>query len=145
MKVTATLATLIAVSSSLLFAQERTVPKDSARLSISGCARGRVFTVARSPEHELRGTELQEGRKLRLEGPKQILAEIKSHEGSMVELTGLMRRADIEQPGISVAGGHVRIAPAGPPGSTAGRDPGPQQAIVDIESWRLLNSSCPGR
>ena len=28
------------------------MPKDSTRLSISGCARGRVFTVGRDPEHE---------------------------------------------------------------------------------------------
>ena len=145
MKVIATLAALITVSSSLLFAQERTVPKDSARLSISGCAHGRVFTVGRSPEHELRGTELQEGRKIRLEGKKELLAEIKSHEGSMVELTGLMRRSDIDQPGISMAGGKVRIAPGATPGSSVNRDPGPQQAVVDVESWRLLNSSCPSR
>ena len=145
MKVIATLAALITVSSSLLCAQEKTVPKDSARLSISGCARGRVFEVARSPEHELRGTEIQEGRKLRLEGPKQILSEIKTHEGSMIELTGLMRRSDIHEPGVSVAGGKVRIAPAGQPGTMASRDPGPQPAIVDVESWRLLNSSCPSR
>src|SRR5215203_902671 len=138
MKVTAILVTLTAASSSLLFAQERPVPKDSVRLSISGCAHGRVFTVARSPEHELRGTELQEGRKIRLEGPKAILAEIKSHEGSMVELAGLMRRSDIDQAGISVAGGRVRIAPGAAPGSSVNRDPGPQQAIVDVESWRLL-------
>ena len=51
------------------------MPKDSTRLSISGCARGRVFTVGRNPEHEMRGTELKEGRKLRLEGPKQVLAD----------------------------------------------------------------------
>jgi hypothetical protein len=104
-----------------------------------------VFTVARSPEHELRGTELQEGRKIRLEGPKQVLADIKSHEGSMVELTGLMRRSDVDPPGISVAGGRVRIAPGAAPGSSVARDPGPQQAVVDVESFRLLNSTCPSR
>jgi hypothetical protein len=26
-----------------------------------------------------------------------------------------------------------------------GVDPGPQPPIVDIESWRLLNASCPSR
>ena len=80
MKAPALVAALIAALSSLSFAQERPVPKDSQRLSIAGCARGRVFTVGRSPEHELRGTELQEGRKIRLEGPKEILAEIQRGE-----------------------------------------------------------------
>lgn len=114
-------------------------------MSISGCARGRVFTVGRNPEHELRGTELKEGRKLRLEGPKQVLADIKTHEGSMVELTGLMRQSDLIEQGISLGGGKVRIAPAGQPGTTMRNDPGQGAAVVDVESWRLLNSACPSR
>ncbi len=92
----------------------------------------------------MRGTELQEGRHLRLEGNKKALQEIKAHEGSMVEVSGLIKRADIEPAGIGVAGGRVRIAPAMPPSAGGGRDPGPQQAVIDVESWRLLNSPCPG-
>lgn len=136
----------IAASSSLLFAQqqERPVPKDSARLSISGCARGRVFTVRRNPEHpEELGTHLDEGRHLRLEGNKKALQEIKAHEGSMVEISGLIKRSDIEQRGIGLAGGRVRIVGAMP--QRSGPDPGPSVAVVDVESWRLLNSSCPSK
>ena len=55
------------------------MPKDSTRLSISGCAHGRVFTVGRDPEHESRGIQLEEGMKIRLEGQKQPLADIKAH------------------------------------------------------------------
>jgi hypothetical protein len=145
MKVLPVLTFLAVASSSLLFAQqeEKPVPKDSVRLSISGCAKGRVFTVFRSPEHESRGTDLAEGRHLRLEGNKKALQDIKAHEGSMVEVSGLIKKADIQQAGIGV-GSHVRIAPAMPSsaGGTA-HDPGPQQAVIDVESWRLLNSSCP--
>lgn len=136
----------LAASSSLLFAQqeEKPVPKDSVRLSISGCARGRVFTVYRSPEHEMRGTELREGRHIRLEGNKKVLQDIKAHEGSMVELTGLLKRSDLEEAGIGLAGGRVRIAPA-MPGGGVGRDAGPQPPVVDVEAMRLLNASCPSK
>lgn len=131
-------------SSSLLLAQqERPVPKDSARLLIAGCAHGRVFTVGRDPDLESHSVELAEGMKLRLEGPKKVLNDIKAREGSMVELTGLMKRSDVQQPGIGI-GSHVRIAPATPMGRGA-YDPGPQMPIVDVESFRLLNSSCPRR
>lgn len=137
-------ALLIAASSSPLFAQqERPVPNDSARLSIFGCARGRVFTVRRNPDGEIRGTELQEGRKLRLEGAKKVLEEIKTHEGSMVEISGLIKRSDISPAGINILGGRVRIAPGATPGSQAGRNPGPSVAVIDVESWRLLNAACP--
>ena len=138
-------AMLAAVLSSLLSAQERPVPKDSTRLSISGCARGRVFTVGRDPEHEARGFQLEEGMKLRLEGQKKVLEEIKAHEASMVEITGLMKQSEVVQPGVGLAGGRVRIAPVMPNSRTPGRDPGPSPPVIDVESYRLLNSSCPKR
>src|SRR5829696_7100158 len=116
MKATAIVAILTAALSSLPSAQERPVPKDSERLSIAGCARGRVFTVGRDPEHEARGFRLEEGMKIRLEGEKKALQEIKAHEGSMIELTGLMKQSDMGQPGFGVAGGRVRITPVMPSG-----------------------------
>lgn len=121
------------------------MPKDSARLSISGCARGRVFTVGRDPTHEAQGFQLSEGMKLRLEGNKPVLNEIKKHEASMVEITGLMKQSEVVQPGIGLAGGRIRITPVMPNGRSAGRDPGPPPPVVDVESYRLLNSSCRGR
>ena len=115
------------------------------RLSIAGCARGRVFTVDRNPEHEISSTTVLEyGMKVRLNGDKKLLDQIKANEKSMVEITGLIKQSETVQPGVGVAGGRVRIAP-GMPSGTASRDPGPQPAIIDVESWRLLNSSCPSR
>ena len=116
------------------------------RLSISGCARGRVFTVDRNPEHEVASPTIEYGTKVRLEGPKKLLDEIKARERSMIEITGLIKLSDTAQPGVGLAGGRVRIAPAMPMGrGVGGRDPVPQPPIIDIESWRLLNASCPSR
>ena len=122
------------------------MPKDSMRLSISGCARGRVFTVDRNPEHEVASPTIEYGTKVRLEGQKKLLEEFKPHERSMIEITGLMKLSDTAQPGVGLAGGRVRIAPAMPMGrGVGGRDPGPQPPVIDVESWRLLNASCPSR
>jgi hypothetical protein len=112
-------AALLAALSSLSSAQERPVPKDSARLSIAGCARGRVFTVGRDPKSESLGFQLAEGMKIRLEGQKKALEEIKAHEGAMIELTGLMM--------------------------PNGRGMGAATPVLDVEAWRPLNSSCPKR
>jgi len=121
------------------------VPKDSTRLSISGCAHGRVFTVGRDPDHET-GFEMELGRKIRLEGDKKVLAEVKKHEGSMVEVTGLMKQSDVVQPGVGLAGGRVRVTPVMPsPNGRTPVDPGPPPTILDVESYRLLNASCPNR
>ena len=146
MKAPALVAALIAALSSLSFAQERPVPKDSQRLSIAGCARGRVFTVGRDPEHEAGGFRLEEGMKIRLEGPKKLLQEIKARETSMVEITGVMKQSDMKQPGIGLAGGRVRVTPVMPSGRGPSAGPaGIPTPVLDIESWRLLNSSCARR
>ena len=116
------------------------------RLSISGCARGRVFTVGRNPEHEVSSPTIEYGTKVRLEGQRKMFDQIKVNEKSMIEITGLMKMSDTVQPGVGLAGGRVRIAPAMPVGrGTGGPPPGPQPPVMDVESWRLLNASCPSR
>lgn len=104
-----------------------------------------MFTVGRDPDHETRGVQLDEGMKIRLEGDKKVLNEIKANEGSMVALTGLMKQSDVVQPGIGVAGGRIRIAPVMPAGRSGARDPGPPTPVLDVESYQLLNRSCPRR
>ncbi|MEW6322340.1 MAG: hypothetical protein AB1635_14770 [Acidobacteriota bacterium] len=140
----ALLGAVLATLAGGVIAQEKPVPRDSVRLSVAGCARGRVFTVDRDPDHETRGVELAMGRKLRLAGPRPVLDEIKANERSMVELTGLMKQADVRPPGISLGGGRVRIAPGGPVAG-GNRPQVPEVSVFDVESWRLLNASCPDR
>ena len=130
----------------VLEAQERPVPRDSTRLAVPGCAYDRLFIVDISPEHEMSRTDMKPGRRLRLSGPKKLLGEIKARPGDMIELTGLVRKSDLIEPGIGLAGGRVRIMPGrSPVGSIAGRDSGVSQAVIDVESWRLLNATCPAR
>jgi hypothetical protein len=104
-----------------------------------------VFTVGRDPEHETTFV-MELGTKVRLEGDKKVLADVKAHEGTMVELTGLMKQSDVVQPGVGLAGGKVRITPVMP--NANGRPAmasGPSPPILDVESYRLLNASCPNR
>ena len=130
----------------LAAAQEKPIPNDSTRLGVPGCAYDRLFIVDISPEHEMPRSDMKPGRRLRLSGPKKLLAEIKARQGDMVELTGLVRKSDLIEQGVGLAGGRVRIMPGrSPVGSTAGRDSGVSQSVIDVESWRLLNARCPAR
>lgn len=142
--VAATIAT-----GSLLTAQERKVPDDSTRISIPGCARNRVFIVGESAEHEPVNSNIQPGWRFRLSGQKKVLDEIKKHGTQMVEVTGLVRKADLAGPGgIALGGGRVRIGgsmPQTPTSSNVSRSPGLNQAVIDVESWRSLPESCPSR
>jgi hypothetical protein len=127
-------------------AQERPVPGDSARISIPGCAKGRVFVVTATPEHEPSQADIAPGRRFRLSGPKDVLNDIKKREGRMIEVTGLVRKAALTGPGgIAIAGGRVRIGGGSPQASTG--DPtrsleGYNQAVLDVEGWRVLEENC---
>lgn len=143
------LVALAILSGSMLHAQETKVPKDSSRVSIPGCSKGRTFIVAQSPDHEPVRSDVESGRRFRLSGPKKVLNDIKVHEGSMIEVTGLVRTAQLGGAGgVSVAGGRIRIGgalPQDPIYSDARRDPLYNQVVIDVESWRQLPDSCPSR
>ena len=144
-------AVLLAVASSSLLAdaQERDVPKDSERLALRGCARGRTFIVAPRSEHEPIRSDVEPGRRFRLSGPKKILDDIKAREVSMLEVTGLVRKSQVGGPGgVAIAGGRIRIGggmPRDPIYSDPRRDPMYNEVVMDVESFRTLAEECPAR
>jgi hypothetical protein len=130
----------------IVCAQERPVPSDSARVAIPGCAKGRAFVVTSTPEHEPTQVDIAPGRRFRLSGPKEILEDIKKHEGRLIEVTGLVRKAALKGPGgIGIAGGRVRIGGGAPVSSTGDPTRSPQgyeQPVLDVEGWRQLDENC---
>jgi hypothetical protein len=137
--------TLGVLTSATLVAQETTpVPKDSVRITIPGCSRGYAFVAgARTPD-EPGSAEIPEGMRLRMNGPKKLMAEIKAHEGSMIAITGLMKKGQ-RPDGVGIGGG-VRVgpAPSGPGGGIIG-SPVANQIQIDVEGWRPAVGSCPSR
>ena len=143
MKTTAVIVVAAAMLSAAPIAQERKpVPKDSVRVSIPGCTRGYIFTAGRRTQDEPGTVDVPEGMHMRMNGPKKLIAEIKAHEGSMIELTGLMKRGQYGPSGVGIGGG-VRIAPGPPPGSIG--SPGAGQIMIDVEGWRPIVGDCPSR
>jgi hypothetical protein len=121
-------------------AQEKPVPKDSMRISVPGCSKGTAFVVMESPEHESRSS-VAPGRRFRLAGKKEMLKEIRQAEGQMVEITGLIRKGQLDQ-GVSIGGVRVSPGPMSNSGSV-GSNPGYEQIILDVEGFRLLAGDCP--
>lgn len=128
----------------VLGAQERPVPSDSARVTLSGCTHNNLFTVRWREDHESTAGEVAEGRHFRLAGRKDVLKSIKARQASMVEVTGLIRRNALAgPPGISL-GGRVRVgigsprAPLGDPTRSADM----YQPVLDVESYQPLPEAC---
>ena len=135
--------TLVALAGTPLAAQEtKPVPKDSVRVTIPGCSKGYVFTASRRTPDEPGSSEIQEGMHIRMNGPKKLMAEIKAHEGSMIAITGLMRKGQLRPDGVAIGGGiRVAPAPAGPGGSVIG-NPIANQIQIDVEGWRPASGEC---
>jgi hypothetical protein len=146
MRTAVVVAVAVAVLSGLLAAQEtKPVPKDSVRVTVPGCTKGYILTAARRTEDEPLTVDVPEGMHIRMNGPKQVMTEIKAHEGAMVEITGLMKKGQFKPDGVGIGGG-VRIGP-GPssPGGGVGGSPNVSQIMIDVEGWRSIGRDCPSR
>jgi hypothetical protein len=146
----------VLVSTSVLLAQqegEKPVPKDSARVTLSGCATGRTFIVGPRSEHGASNLDIAPGRRFKMNGEKKLLEQIKAGEDRMVEITGVIRRADLkpQQGGVALAGGRVRSGrgePRDPVGGTSvatSTSNSYNQVTIDLESSRALPDRCPAQ
>ena len=146
MRITAVITVAVAVLSAPLVAQEnKPVPKDSVRVFIPGCAKGQIFTAGPRTQDQPGSLAIPEGMHLRMNGPKKMMTEIKAHEGSMIEITGLMKKGQYGPDGVGIGGG-VRITPG--PAPTGGSLPGNpivSQILIDVEGWRSIVGDCRSR
>jgi hypothetical protein len=146
MKRTAVITLSVAVLTGPLVAQEgKPVPKDSVRVSIPGCTKGYIFTAGRRTPDQAGSVDIPEGMHVRMNGPKKMMAAIKAHEGSMVEITGLVKRGQHNPEGVGIGGG-VRIGPGpAPAGGSLSTTPIARQILIDVEGWRTAVGDCPSR
>lgn len=144
MKLTMVIAATSLVLGVSLAAQEKKVPKDSFRVTVPGCTKGMVFTAGPRTEDQPGRLDIPEGIHLRMNGPKKVIAEIRAHEGQMIQVTGLMKKGQYNQQGVAIGGG-VRVIP-GTGGPTGNRPAVGTEAVnyIDVESWQPAPGSCPG-
>jgi hypothetical protein len=135
---------LLVLAAVIVAAQERPVPNDSTRITVPGCAKDRLFVVEEPQGREVAANGISPGRRFRLSGPRSVLDNIKKREGTMVEITGLVRKSDVGGPGgLRLLGGRVRIG--GTTGRDPVRDPMYNQIVIDVEAFQPLPDRCPAR
>jgi hypothetical protein len=124
-------------------AQERPkVPKDSIELLITGCLKGRLLQVS-----EVRQTDTQSGpviqaRSFRLTAKGDVMDQVKHENHHLVEVTGVIKRSALYEPGIKVGKGIVITG--GQPVAGAGRAPVPSEfvPVLDVSTLRSRATSC---
>jgi hypothetical protein len=122
------------------------VPKDSVEIAARGCFKGHMFTGVPAPEGEpTRGPDVT-GRHFRVSGPKDVMALVKQHDGHLVQVVGVVRKASLEDQGVGIKMGGTRMvigAPSGDPGRMAPPTPGTNVPVMDLSSVSFLSESCP--
>jgi len=119
----------------------RKVPKDSVEVTVTGCLKGRVLQVSDAKRTDVRSGPPIRQRSVRLAGKKDVMKDIKADDGHFVELIGLMKKADLVEPGIRFKGGRVVIGGGtGSPGSIP--SPVENVAVFDVSSVTTVGGDC---
>jgi len=125
--------------------EHKKVPKDSVLVVITGCIKGRVLHAV-----DVRQTDTTSGvnirsKTFRLEGKKDVIKAVKEIDGERAEVTGLIKKASLIEPGLSVMGGRVRIGTGSTSGTSSRPDPAQDVIVLDVENVQSLGGSCDGR
>ena len=127
--------------------EEPKVPDDSVQIATTGCLKGRVFTATQPREDFMRRGPNVTGRSFRLNGPKVVMDVVKTHDGDLVEIVGLVRKNDLRDTAPGVRVGNTRIgigAPRSGDPMQSARAPVPEGiAVMDATSVRPLDDRCP--
>ena len=128
-------------------AETRKIPDDSVEIATTGCLKGRVFTATQPREDFMRRGPNVTGRSFRLNGPRPVMDVVKTHDGDLVEIIGLVRKNDLRDnaPGARIGNTRVVIgAPrSGDPMQSARAPISEGIAVMDATSIRVLDDRCP--
>jgi hypothetical protein len=121
--------------------EKRRIPEDSVELTVIGCLKGRVLKTIEQRQRDVESGPYVGERTFRLAGKKDLMDTVKKYDRRLVEVVGIVRRADLDDKGITAGG--ITIS-GGPP--VAGRPPGPglNVPVMDVEAVRLRDNSCTG-
>jgi hypothetical protein len=123
------------------------VPKDSLRVVITGCVKGRVIRAADVRQPDTTSGLPITSKTFRLEGKRDVMKGVQAVNGQRAEVTGLIKKSALIEPGVNVMGGRVKIGSgtngtAGSPGSTP--SPAENVLVLDVEGVQAIAGSCEG-
>ena len=116
--------------------------KNSIELVVRGCLKGRELTADRISGSDVLANEV--GMLFRLSAKGQVNDEIKRQNGHRVEITGLVKKTALAEPGFKVGGGRVVIGSPMTTDPTKNPARNPQRRIVplDVTEVEMLAETC---
>lgn len=139
------LACLLAAAPFAAQQEERPkVPKDSLLVTITGCLKGRVLKAADVRQPDATSGPVIRQHTFRVAGKKDVMKMVKElDDGRRVEMTGLIRKSALMEPGIKFKGGRVVVG-GGTMASGTSSIPDPAENVLVLDAWSVqaLGGSC---
>ena len=141
------LALAILLAAAPLAAQQEDrpkVPNDSLLVSIVGCLKGRVIKADDVRQPDTTTGPTIRNTTFRVAGKKDVMKEVKAlDDGRRVEMTGLIKKSALMEPGVKFKGGRVVVG-GGTMAEGSRSIPSPAENVPVIDAWSVqaLGGSC---
>jgi hypothetical protein len=123
------------------------VPKDSVFVVVTGCLKGRVIRASAVRQDDTTAGPIVRGKAFRLAGKKDAMKAVKDNDGDEVQITGLIKKSALIEPGIKIMGGRVAIGGAsnGTSPNSALPDPADNVLVMDVMNVQAVGGTCTDR
>jgi hypothetical protein len=121
------------------------VPKDSLLVTVTGCLKGRVIRASDVQQPDTTTGIVIRNHSFRVAGKKDVMKAVKEEDGHRVEITGLIKKSALIEPGIKFKGGRIMIGGGTSGGATSSMpDPAENVVVLDAETVQAIGGSCGG-
>ena len=119
------------------------VPKDSYLVTVIGCLKGRVLKAADVRQVDTTSGPTIRNSAFRLTAKKDVMNQVKENDGQRVEVTGLIKKSALMEPGVKFKGGRVVVGGGTMASGTSSiPDPAENVLVLDASSLQALGGSC---
>jgi hypothetical protein len=136
---------LLTVPTTLAAQQEQErpkVPKDSLLVTVTGCLKGRVIRAEDVKQVDATSGITVRNHSFRLAGKKDVMQAVKESDGQRVEISGLVKKSSLIEPGMRFKGGRVVIGGGSPTSTSSMPDPAENVVVLDASTVQAVGGSC---
>lgn len=118
------------------------VPKDSLLVVVTGCFNGRAFRADDVRQIDTTTGITVRSRTFRIAAKKDVMEVVKENNRRRAEVTGLIKRSALREPGMKFKGGRIVVGGGSTGGTGSLPDPADNVTVLDALAVQARGGSC---